>query len=188
MTSKKYSNKLYIEDTNNPNYTHADNVLHPFRIKAYKAYHNAMLRCLPSMKEKNLTTYNNYYGRGIKFNFSSFHEFVEEIGFPPTKRHQLDRINNDGNYEPGNIRWILPKGNQANTRISRTITINGITKPLSWFALVYGISHRALIKRLNQGWPDHLLLVPTRHFRTHYNLIEKANDTFGYDDGLPNMI
>lgn len=41
-------------------------------------------------------------------------EVVSDIGFPPSARHSLDRIDNDGHYEVGNIRWVLPHAQAAN--------------------------------------------------------------------------
>jgi len=40
-----------------------------------------------------------------KFKFSSFEEFLAEVGKKPGSGYSIDRINNDGHYEPGNVRW-----------------------------------------------------------------------------------
>jgi hypothetical protein len=47
----------------------------------------------------------NYGGRGIEFNFTSLEQFALELGERPTTKHSLDRLDNDGHYEPGNIKW-----------------------------------------------------------------------------------
>lgn len=61
--------------------------------------------------------YCAYGGRGIQFLLSSWHELVKEIGYRPSKVHSLDRINNNGNYEIGNIRWATRKQQYANRRV-----------------------------------------------------------------------
>lgn len=67
----------------------------------YQCYLNALARC----RNSNRPDYANYGGRGIQFRFDSFTEFFLEIGFRPSQGHSIERINNDGHYEPGNIRW-----------------------------------------------------------------------------------
>ena len=52
----------------------------------------------------NVWNYKNYGGRGIRVKFKSFQEFFAEVG-PRPPGTQIDRINNDGHYEPGNVRW-----------------------------------------------------------------------------------
>lgn len=52
--------------------------------------------------------YAYYGGRGIRFLFSSFEQFAAELGPKPSPKHSIDRIENDGHYEPGNVRWALP--------------------------------------------------------------------------------
>jgi hypothetical protein len=54
-------------------------------------------------------------GRGIRFRFRSFEEFLEELG-PRPSYTSLDRINNNGNYEPGNVRWSEAVEQTANRR------------------------------------------------------------------------
>ena len=62
-----------------------------------------------------------YGGRGIKMCDrwrNSFQAFYEDMGEPPSPKHSIDRINNDGNYEPNNCQWVPPikqMGNQTRT-------------------------------------------------------------------------
>jgi hypothetical protein len=82
----------------------------------YVTFRGAMNRC-SNPKIKN---YAEYGGRGIKFLFTSFEQFLAEVGPKPSPRHSIDRINNDGNYEPGNIRWATRQEQIANRRPVRT--------------------------------------------------------------------
>jgi hypothetical protein len=66
--------------------------------------------------------YRYYGGRGIKFLFTSFEQFLAELG-PRPSGMSLDRIENDGNYEPGNVRWATRSEQVQNRRFyDRTAT------------------------------------------------------------------
>jgi hypothetical protein len=84
--------------------------------------------------------YADYGGRGIKVHEewrNDFWAFVRDVGERPSMKHQLDRIDVNGNYEPGNVRWVLPAKNSRNKRNNvmtsvtasaiRTLRQNGMT-------------------------------------------------------------
>lgn len=86
----------------------------------YIKWSSMMQRCYNS----NCKRFNRYGDRGIIVfglwhNYLEFKKFIlEELGERPTKNHSLDRINNDGNYEPSNVRWAT-KNEQAKNRVKK---------------------------------------------------------------------
>lgn len=105
---------------------------------------------------KESSTQWNYYGaRGIVVCErwrKSFHAFYEDMGPKPSKLHSLDRIDNNGNYEPKNCRWATKEEQANNTRSNVFLTLNDETKTLSAWARHCGHKESTLRKRLKMGW------------------------------------
>lgn len=78
----------------------------------YASYQCARNRC----KNPNTDGYAYYGGRGIQFKFKNFAEFFAELGEKPSPSHTVDRKNNNGNYEIGNVKWSTPKEQAKNRR------------------------------------------------------------------------
>jgi len=84
-----------------------------FKTPEYGSYHAAKKRCNPKHKDK----YPDYAGRGIRFKFKNFQQFLDHIGPRPEPKvnYSLERIDNDGHYELGNVKWAT-KLEQARNR------------------------------------------------------------------------
>lgn len=69
--------------------------------------------------------YQHYGGRGITVceRWLKFQNFLTDVGLAPSKELTLDRIDNNGNYEPGNIRWATRSQQEANKRAYRLYLI-----------------------------------------------------------------
>ncbi len=107
----------------------------------------------------------DYYGaRGITICdrwFASFLAFVEDMGPKPTILHSIDRIDNDGGYEPGNCRWADKTAQARNTRKNRIITVRGEEVVLAELAERAGLSESGVRARVRRGWhPDDIDLPP----------------------------
>ena len=81
----------------------------------YNTWAHMKRRC----SNPNAISFANYGGRGIRVCerwSASFVDFVNDMG-PRPEGHTLDRINNDGNYEPGNCRWATGKQQRSTSRV-----------------------------------------------------------------------
>lgn len=84
-----------------------------------RAYYKAKERC----GNPNVKNWEDYGGRGISFLFKNFEQFFAELG-PKPKGKTLDRKDNAGNYEPGNVRWATWEQQRKNQRKQRNTTSN----------------------------------------------------------------
>lgn len=89
-----------------------------FGTPEYAAYYHALRRC----RSPKSAAYVNYGARGIEFRFQSFEQFFATVGPRPSPKHSLDRIDNEGHYEPGNVRWATSHEQMLNKRHCQTCT------------------------------------------------------------------
>ena len=128
----------------------------------YQTWARMIARC------QNFTNsdFKDYGGRGIDICQewrNDFMAFFNYIGKRPSPEHSVDRINNDGNYEPGNVKWSLPTQQANNKRYNRLITINNTTMNVTEWAQKIGINPRTIFSRLQRNWPpEKAVLHPIR--------------------------
>ncbi len=78
---------------------------------------------------------------------------LKSVGLPPFARASLDRIDNEGHYERGNVRWADQRTEMWNARSNRVLTFQGRTMTLVEWAEFLGIKAVNLGQRLLCGWP-----------------------------------
>lgn len=117
------------------------------RSAEYKSWSSMIARCT----NKNRAAYRDYGGRGVKVcdRWLSFENFLLDMGNRPHGT-SLDRIDNNGNYEPTNCRWASSEVQARNNRRNVNITFNGVTKALIDWAKQIGVSAPTLKRRITQ--------------------------------------
>lgn len=119
--------------------------------RLYKTWRSMVRRAT----EPTYPDYPQYGGRGISVCDEwreSFEAFARDMGPTYSEGLTLDRINNNGNYEPGNCRWATATEQARNKRSNRLLTFNGKTMPMSAWAEHTGIRRNAIQSRLGNGW------------------------------------
>ena len=112
----------------------------------YAAWANMLHRCRAN--------YKRYGARGIVVcdEWGSFERFLEDVGPRPGPDRELDRIDNDGNYEPGNVRWATKKEQMRNRSNTPMFLYRGEMKPLTeLLEISAGLSLNGLKRRLASG-------------------------------------
>jgi len=123
----------------------------------YRAWIDAKYRCHNPKAHK----YPDYGERGIEMCEEwreNFFAFLKDVGRKPGPGYSIDRIDNDGNYEPGNVKWSTPKEQQRNRRPEgktvRCMTLDGKTQTLAEWAEELEINRSTLKDRVWKGWSD----------------------------------
>jgi len=104
---------------------------------------------------KSNKSYHNYGGRGIKVCkrwLNSFENFYKDVGSPPSPNHQIDRIDNDGDYTPKNCKWSTQVEQNNNRRSNHFIFACGKRGTIAQFSRLFGIKPATIRRRLSVGW------------------------------------
>lgn len=117
----------------------------------YSVWRGMKSRCTNS----NTRMYGRYGGRGISICpqwMDSFTQFYKDMGPRPSPEHSIDRINNDGNYEPSNCRWATVEEQVYNRSTNITVTMPDGEEVSSKEAMEYlGMKKGTLFSRLYRG-------------------------------------
>jgi hypothetical protein len=107
--------------------------------------------------------FHNYGGRGISVCdewINNFSAFFAHVGHRPSSLHSIDRKDNNGNYEPGNVRWATQAEQQRNLRKNINITVGGETKCAREWSRQFGVDHKIIISRFRRGISGMNLFAP----------------------------
>jgi hypothetical protein len=124
---------------------------HKSRTKDHNRWWGMITRCY----NKNRDTYKEYGGRGIivcEEWKQSFDKFIEDMGYPPTEKHTLERIDNNGNYCKENCTWSTMKEQARNRRNSIKIEYNGDCLSLPEWCEKLNLNYKLIGARLLKGW------------------------------------
>jgi hypothetical protein len=121
------------------------------KVRTYNSWENMRRRCFNPKHHR----FARYGGRGITVCQrwkDSFANFLADMG-PRPEGKTIDRINNDGNYEPENCRWATyaEQAKDGGTP-RRFVTYRGVTKWIGQWEAILGFGHGTLANRLKQGW------------------------------------
>lgn len=136
------------------------------RTPEFMAWRNMRARCLDRMHPD----FKRYGGRGIRICERwqrSFEGFLVDVGDRPSPKHSLDRINNDRDYGPGNVRWATRNQQMRNTSANRLVTYRGRRMSLIEACEKAGLPYHVVRGRLRRKWrEDHALSLPVEKRRS----------------------
>lgn len=115
----------------------------------YFAWREAKYRCTRPTHQN----YPHYGGRGIRMCeqwLNSFEAFYAHMGPRPSEAHSLNRIDNDGHYEPGNCAWATLEEQARNKSNNRKLRHEGVDKTVAQLAEETGLSPHRIFQRLDQ--------------------------------------
>lgn len=138
----------------------------------YMAWSAMLHRC----SNPNSPFWKDYGGRGISVcaEWRDYERFLKDVGKKPSPHHSLDRIDNNGDYSPGNVRWATWKQQIRNRRNTKFITVDGVTRSLPEWCEIRGLSLGTAWARVSRGWPDQEVIAPRRKAWTRKTPADQA--------------
>lgn len=127
--------------------------------------------------------YKWYGARGIKIcdewltDFMSFYKWSMEHGYANDLK--IDRIDNNGNYEPSNCRWTTHKEQCNNRSNNFFIEVNGVTKTLAQWLEIYAyndLNKNSVKRRYLKGIRGEALFAPIERKQEHHKIVQKTLD------------
>lgn len=120
--------------------------------RLYRIWAHMLDRC----ENPNANEYKDYGGRGVKV-CDEWHDYAVFKGWAINNGYEdtlsIDRIEVDGDYEPGNCRWAGFERQANNTRRNRKLTLNGETHTMAEWSRILGIPYNRINTRIHRGWP-----------------------------------
>lgn len=132
---------------NSASYTHGQS-----KTRLYAVWNSMRQRC----ENEKSSCYERYGGRGIRVckewtdSFEAFRDWSLSNGYAAGLT--IDRIDNSGDYRPGNCRWTTPKEQSRNRRTTHYVTYRGVTKSLPDWCDDLSLEYNKIRRRLSDGW------------------------------------
>lgn len=154
--------------------------------RLYTTWRSMKSRCF----WEDCPNYNNYGGRGITVceGMLDFNKYQLVVGEPPSKKHSVDRIDNDMNYSCGecgqckvngwlkNVRWATSKVQAGNKRNNILVEVNGESMALREACLIKGLPYKQIHERIVRGGWDKQVAINTP-INKFYRYKQNRNDT-----------
>lgn len=132
--------------------------------KEYQTWYAMKDRCTNEVCKE----YHNYGGRGIRVceRWMKYQNFIADMGRAPSKKHSIERCNNEGNYEPRNCKWATDIEQVYNRRNTLLAEYRGEIKPVKIWCQELGLSYARIRDRIRthgysvedafekQKWPN----------------------------------
>ena len=132
-------------------------------------YGNTKFLCECDCGNRKILLGSKVKGGRTKNGFDSFYKWAIQNGYNANAEFgkcTIDRIDNNGDYEPSNCRWVDIKTQANNKRQNHLITFNGKTQNVTQWATELGFTKSTLFNRIRKGWSiEEMLTTPVKKYR-----------------------